>query len=306
MTGSSCGLAPGTGSLCSQTVGGYHACREAVKMPPRLLYKELWLLQSPPAGREEGSLRGRAHLAVALEESAVLDHELRGDEGGLDLRAGQELDALASVHPPADRAPDGDDAAVDVRVHLARLADDQGVVGDDLPLQPPGDAQGFAEAELAQELRPLVHEAVEVLGRGALELDPPCLPRKSPSASPGRPAPAVTIARGARRSAAPAGPDQHLEETVELRLARELDPQGAALALAADLDACPQGRAEPLLGGAGVGVAAGGGAPPRGGPAPGPPPPPPPRKPPPGRPPPRPPPLPPPLQGAEGPRACRR
>src|SRR5258706_188260 len=212
MTGSSCGLAPGTGSLCSQTVGGYHACREAVKMPPRLLYKELWLLQSPPAGREEGSLRGRAHLAVALEESAVLDHELRGDEGGLDLRAGQELDALASVHPPADRAPDGDDAAVDVRVHLARLADDQGVVGDDLPLEPPVDAQGVAEAELAQELRPLVHEAVEVLGRGALELDHPCLPRKSPSASPGRPAPAVTIAQGARRSAAEPPPAKLVQQ----------------------------------------------------------------------------------------------
>ena len=80
---------------------------------------------------------------------------------------------MPAVHPPAHRPPDGDHSAVDVRVHLARFPDDQRVVGDDLPLEAPVDAQGIPKAELPQELRPLVHEPVQILGRQALELDHP-------------------------------------------------------------------------------------------------------------------------------------
>src|SRR5262249_22602382 len=119
------------------------------------------------------------HLALALEEGAVLDQEPGRDERSRDPRARQYLDPLPPVDPTAHRAPDGDDAAVDVGLHLSRLADDQGVVGDDLPLQPTIDAQGVAEAELAQELRPFVHETVEVLGYEALELDHRSLPVSS-------------------------------------------------------------------------------------------------------------------------------
>src|SRR5207247_3584278 len=155
---------------------------------PRLgrIYKNVYKVELPrrnpardgrsgaaaPRGKE-GSLGRGAHLAVALEESAVLDHELGGDQGGLHLRAGQELDPLPPVHPPAHGAPDGDHSAVDVRVHLARLPDDQRVVGDDLPLEAPVDAEGVPKAELPQELRPFVHEAVQILGRQAFELDHP-------------------------------------------------------------------------------------------------------------------------------------
>src|SRR5262245_49946274 len=112
------------------------------------------------------------HLAGPLEERPVLDDELRGDEGGLDLRAGEELDALTSVDAAGDGPPYRDDAAVDLRLHLPRLADDERVVGHDLALQPSVDAHRVAEAQLPQELRPLVHEPVQVLARGeALDLD---------------------------------------------------------------------------------------------------------------------------------------
>ena len=64
---------------------------------------------------------------------------------------------------PRHRAADRDDPAVDLGVDLAGLADDQRVVGDDLPLSAAVDAQHVAEAQLPRELRALVEEAVQVL-----------------------------------------------------------------------------------------------------------------------------------------------
>ena len=68
------------------------------------------------------------------------------------LRARQQLDALAALDAAADRAADGDHAAVDLGVHLARLPDDQRVLGDDAALELAVDAEGVAEAQLAVEL----------------------------------------------------------------------------------------------------------------------------------------------------------
>src|SRR5216683_1227603 len=115
--------------------------------------------------------RARRHLAIALEERALLDHEARRDERGFHLGPGEQLDPLAPLDAPADRPADGHDAALDLRVHFARLSDDERVLGDDAALELAVDAEGVAEAQLAMELRSRVHEAVEVLGRQPLYLD---------------------------------------------------------------------------------------------------------------------------------------
>src|SRR5712691_2632893 len=115
--------------------------------------------------------RGGRHLAIALEERALLDHQARRHERGLHLGAGQQLDALAPLDAAADRAADGDDAALDLRVDLSRLAHDERVLRDDAALELAVDAEGVAEAQLAVELGARVHEAVEVLGGQTLDLD---------------------------------------------------------------------------------------------------------------------------------------
>src|SRR5262245_17402387 len=67
-------------------------------------------------GGREGHHRapGLAHVALAREEGALLDDQARGDQGALYPGAGQQLDALAPLHPPLDAAADGDRPAVDV------------------------------------------------------------------------------------------------------------------------------------------------------------------------------------------------
>ena len=74
---------------------------------------------------------------------------------------------------PGDPAADRDHPAVDLGVDLARLADDQGVVGDDPALDAAVHPHDVAEAQLPGELGALVEEPVQVLGREALHLQHP-------------------------------------------------------------------------------------------------------------------------------------
>src|SRR6185295_14904441 len=118
------------------------------------------------------ALRGRAHVAVALEERALFDDDLGRHQRAVYLAAGKQLDALTRVDLATHAATDRHDAAVDLRVDLAGLPDDQRVVGDDFSAQAAVDAEGVAEAQLADELGSDVHEAVQVLDRQAFELHP--------------------------------------------------------------------------------------------------------------------------------------
>src|SRR6185369_4709302 len=77
----------------------------------------------------------------------------------------------------ADRSPDGDDAALDLGVHLARFPDDERVLGDDAFLELAVDTEGVAETQLPVELGSRIHESVEVFGRQALDLDHRRTPR---------------------------------------------------------------------------------------------------------------------------------
>ena len=67
------------------------------------------------------------------------------------------------LHAAGHGAADGDDAAVDLRVDRRALADDERVLRHDAALDLAVDAEGVAEAQLALELGPLVHEPVQVL-----------------------------------------------------------------------------------------------------------------------------------------------
>src|SRR5207245_3409965 len=100
------------------------------------------------------------------------------------LGPGEELDALAPLDAAAHGTADGDDTALDLRVDLARLAHDQRVLGDDAALELAVDAEGVAEAQLAVELRPHVHETVEVLGGQPLDRDHLCPPPRRPARPP--------------------------------------------------------------------------------------------------------------------------
>ena len=55
----------------------------------------------PRRARTTARLRGRAHVALALEEGPVLDHELGRDQVACTRAAGQELDALRALDPAA-------------------------------------------------------------------------------------------------------------------------------------------------------------------------------------------------------------
>src|SRR5262249_34770559 len=178
------------------------------------LWKELWKLATglagagqarrAPVGPHRGAPR-RSLVAVPLEEGPVLDDQLRRYQRTLDLGPCQQLDLLPALHLAADGAPDRDHAAVDLGVDHAGLADDQQVVGDDLALDAPVDAERVAKAQLPEKLRALIQEPVQLLGAKALDLDhrPSRRPRRLLAFKPSTPGPGASDlspgAAGARR-----------------------------------------------------------------------------------------------------------
>src|SRR5687767_3386523 len=179
--------------------------------------RALWssILRTTPTGAGprdgvRGLLPFVAHVALPLEKRPLFDEQLGGNERRLHPGAGQQLDALAAVHATGDRAPDRDHVALDVGVDAARLPDDEGVVGHDPPLDAAVDAEGVLEAELALELRALVHEPVQLLGGESLDLQHPPSGRAA-GAPPrrGGSAPSPSGPRGGARGAAPRGAPPH-------------------------------------------------------------------------------------------------
>src|SRR5262249_19252040 len=118
-----------------------------------------------------GGGRARGHLAVPLEERPLLDDQSGGDQRRLYPGAREQLDALAALDAPADRAPDGDPPALDLGVHLAGLAHDERVLRHHAAPQLAVDAERVLEPQLTVELGARIHEAVEVLAGQALDLD---------------------------------------------------------------------------------------------------------------------------------------
>ena len=205
---------------------------------------------APPQRHHRALAAGRAHVAVALEEGALLDHQARREEGGLHACSRRAARCAGGPAPAADRAADGDDAAVDLRVDLPGLADDQRVVGDDLALHACrrcGRCRGSGARpwnSVPSSMKPLMSSAVRPL---ILIMRPPPTPstaaaraRRRSGAGSGRPRPPRTSTSNRRCSSASL-----------VKAMRSVPP----LPRRAICDARAERRAQPLLGRARVGVA---------------------------------------------------
>src|SRR6266540_1619305 len=119
-------------------------------------------------GRGRDRLHGRLldplHLALPLDDHALLDHE----RGGLDVPAHPrrvvELDGALRLHVAVDLAVDDDAATADLGVHLGALADDENVVRHDRAGELAVDADGPFERQLAFELRAAAEQRIEIAG----------------------------------------------------------------------------------------------------------------------------------------------
>src|SRR5262245_57648610 len=124
---------------------------------------------------DDGSLAGLAggvagtrvpHLAVAVEEHALFQHDDRRLDIALHLRGAAQLDALRREHVADDLAVDQHDARADGGVDDALVTDDQAVGGGDLAAELAVDHDGAGERVLPLDLGPLVDEGREVTSLG--------------------------------------------------------------------------------------------------------------------------------------------
>jgi hypothetical protein len=100
-----------------------------------------------------------AHVALALEHDALVDHEARARDVADEAGGCPDLETLAGDDVAGDAAVDDNRAAGDLRVHHGTLADRERVLRDDLALDAALDAGRTLERQLADDARPLAEEA---------------------------------------------------------------------------------------------------------------------------------------------------
>ena len=110
--------------------------------------------------------RALPHAALALEERPVLDHEPRRDQRRLHARSRRAARCAGARAPGPVTLPRIETTPQSISASTWPVSPMISVLSETIAaLEAPVDAEGVAEAQLARELRAVVQEAVEVLGR---------------------------------------------------------------------------------------------------------------------------------------------